>query len=153
MQPGSMNDQFEVNAFDGYYASLAEVGDNYVVRVELRGDGMGVAAFELAQYPENRSGEAERFFYLVQGLCRYLNAGGTFGQMASAAEQLHELSAHIQVEFPAPWKVFSVLYEVEDPTLILVNEETQRAQVVKESQYTESMSLSDLNNQLGEWGT
>ena len=144
---------FEINAFDGYHATIVQVGDKHSIQVEIRGDGEAVGAYELTSYPDEKSGEAERCFYLVEALCRYLNAGGTFSQLAMLLQMIHsQTDGKMEIKFPPPWKLFSVLQEVTEPTIILVNEKEQLAQVVRESEGAETMSMHDLNAQIGEWG-
>ncbi len=140
-----------VNSFDGFQAHHREAPDNKrEIWVEMMGDGVPLAAHEVAQFPDDVEGRgsAARLHILTQAICRYVNAGGTVLELAETLRGMEEILVAGEVQFPEGWVIMNCLQGVEDPTIILVNADGSAAMVIAEDNYSEVMDIDDLASRL-----
>lgn len=138
-----MSDQLDINPFDGFRVVRVAAGSNIRLIVELRGGGTPIVAAEIVSLPEEQAGEADMLECWLQATCRLLTAGGRFAHAVGLLQKLYNELGEYEIELDSDWHLAAVVQDVEEPTIVLVNQQTQEAMVVKEDLYAEVMPIED----------
>lgn len=140
------------NPYDGFRPDYFEsaLHNKYELYIDLFGGGNRIAQRLIRSFPLTPDGRAlcEQHFYALQSICRFMNSGG---DPASIYQMIADVMIFVEdrpVELPEPWSLLHTLLEVEDPTVVFINNRTGNCLVVRENESTEEMTAPELLEQI-----
>jgi hypothetical protein len=140
------------NEYDGFRAELFEskLKSQFELYIVLFAGGKRVAQYLVRALPCNVDGAAlaDREFFLLQAMCRYMNQGGEPGQIERMVTSVDYFLGDRDLSILPPWKLLSVVQPVDESTVVYVNDDTGECVVIKEDDYVEQMTVHELAERL-----